>query len=120
MALPNIHDYYSVMEAIHEELASTDKLTSDEKALVHPCGYGHMADGDIQMSIGAFGPDSHALREKVSAVVDDFLVDFVSDKNGSITGEHGVGVMRADQLKKAKNAGTYHVMRQIKQTLDPN
>ena len=120
MALPDIHDYYTVMEAVNEELASTDKLTSDEKALVHSCGYGHMADGDIQLSIGASGPDSLALRDKVSAVVDDFLVSFVSAKNGSITGECGVGVMRVDQLQTAKNPGTYHVMRQIKQTLDPN
>ena len=62
---------------------------------MYPCGYGHMSEGDIQISIGAFGPQSETLREKVSDVVDDFLVEFVSARDGSITGEHGVGVQRA-------------------------
>ena len=65
--MPNIYEYFSAMEAMKERLAATDQLTAEEKAKVYPCGYGHMAEGDIQMSIAIVGKDQEAkiLREKV-------------------------------------------------------
>ena len=58
------------------------------------CGYGHMAEGDINISIGVEGDKDRArlLRAKVVKIADQFLVDFVCSKGGSVTGEVGVGV----------------------------
>ena len=88
------------MEAINERIASTSELTQAEKALIIPCGYGHMSEGDIQISIGVINENGKGreLRDKVSHVVDQHLVDFVSAKGGSITGEHGIGLQRANQF----------------------
>ena len=84
------------MVAITELIKSSDKLTDAEKDLIVPCGYGHMADGDIQMSITALGTDesSALLRDKVVSLIDDFIVEFVGAKGGSISGEHGIGLQR--------------------------
>ena len=44
---PRIEDYYSPMIALNELLMSTSDLTAEEKALIVPCGYDHLAEGDI-------------------------------------------------------------------------
>ena len=49
--MPDIYNYYSPMEALNRELMSTDLLSDGEKGKIVPCGYGHMAEGDIQISI---------------------------------------------------------------------
>ena len=50
--MPGIMDYYSPMAALNDKLKNTAELSASEKDLLVPCGYGHMADGDIQISIG--------------------------------------------------------------------
>ena len=73
IAMPAIEDYYSPVLAIKKELDNTSALTAEEKIKVVPCGYGHMADGDIQMSfsIGGKGDEEgKALFDKVSTLSD--------------------------------------------------
>ena len=60
------------------------------------------------------------MRDKVSHVVDQHLVDFVSAKGGSIAGEHGVGLQRKNQLAFARSPEMIHAMKLIKQAFDPN
>jgi len=50
--MPAIKDFYSPMSALNKALQDTQELSANEKELLMPCGYGHMADGDIQISIG--------------------------------------------------------------------
>lgn len=92
VAVPNVNEYYEVMEAINSRISGANELTESEKALVMPCGYGHMAEGDIQISIGVVGVERAELRNRVSKLVDQLIVDFVASKGGSATGEHGVGI----------------------------
>ena len=47
VAMPDITEYYSPVEAMKREIEVSDRLTEFEKSLIVPCGYGHMADGDI-------------------------------------------------------------------------
>ena len=58
------------------------------------CGYGHMAEGDLSISIGVEGDKDKArlVRAKVAEIADQFLVEFVCSKGGSVSGEAGVGV----------------------------
>ena len=98
LAVPDIHEYYSVVEAIHAKLEASGEFTADERDKVKPISYGHMADGDIQISISVHGhgQESIPLVEKASRVLDPFLVEFITSKKGSITGEHGIGLQRAE------------------------
>ena len=40
--------------------------------------------------------------------------------NGTITGEHGIGKMRVDELKLQKSEAELDLMRGIKKVFDPN
>mmetsp|Transcript_35516 Transcript_35516/g.43508 ORF Transcript_35516/g.43508 Transcript_35516/m.43508 type:complete len:107 (-) Transcript_35516:176-496(-) len=93
VAMPWIQNYYSPVEALKRELESTAELSASEKDLIYPCGYGHMADGDVQISLGIVdkGETGREVLRKVSHIADRFLLDYVKKHGGSITGEHGVG-----------------------------
>ena len=47
VAMQAITDYYSPMHALNLAIEHSDIFTAEEKDLLVPCGYGHMADGDI-------------------------------------------------------------------------
>ena len=51
MAVPKIDEYYSVLEVLKEKIATTNELTIEEKERITPYGFGHMADGDIHITI---------------------------------------------------------------------
>lgn len=93
LAVPNIREYYSVVEAIRETIETSSEFTVEEKEIIVPLGYGHMADGDIQISTAVIGGEEVLPTvSKAAKVLDPFIVDFIASKRGSITGEHGVGL----------------------------
>ena len=119
--MPDINDFYRPMEALNKMISQTDELTKRQKELLIPCGYGHMADGDIQISIGVndSGEEGKVICDKLTRLADEFLFQYVAERGGSITGEHGVGQQRALQLSAAKNQGLYSAMTLIKKSFDP-
>ena len=64
------------------------------------------------MSIGVRGGEEAApLKDKVSNLLDGFLLDFVASKKGSISGEHGIGQQRSFDLHLTKSPAMIGVMR---------
>jgi glycolate oxidase len=49
----------------------------------------------------------------------DAIVDKTLALGGTITGEHGVGLAKKPWLKKQLGDASYELMRQVKQSLDP-
>jgi D-lactate dehydrogenase (cytochrome) len=46
--------------------------------------------------------------------------DLVNSFGGSISAEHGVGVLKRDDIIRYKSAAEIDLMRTLKRTLDPN
>jgi len=82
--------------------------------------FGHLGDGNIHYNViqpeGADGKAFLARWDEVNAVV--FAV--VKKLGGSISAEHGVGVMKRDILPDYKDPVAIDLMRSIKRLLDPN
>ena len=120
--MANIRDYYSVVEGLRQAIETTSELSPAEKALVFVCGYGHMSEGDIQISLGVEGDAAVArpLREKVGSITDRFLCDFLRSKGGSIAGEHGIGLQRAQVTGVSRRSPEMiRTMRLLKNSFDP-
>jgi len=85
-----------------------------------PMPFGHAGDGNIHYNInqppGADKREFLARWDEVNAVVFDIAMKY----GGSISAEHGIGVMKRDKLPKYKDKTAIEVMRAIKRTLDPN
>ena len=87
---------------------------------VRPVPFGHVGDGNIHYNVSQpVGADKEAFLARwyeVNAVVDDV----VAKLGGSISAEHGIGVMKRDLLPGVKDPVALNLMRTLKRTLDPN
>jgi FAD/FMN-containing dehydrogenase len=85
-----------------------------------PLPFGHIGDGNIHYNVtqpaGADGKAFLKRWDEVNQVV--FAV--VKKLGGSISAEHGVGIMKRDILPQYKDAVALDLMRALKRTLDPN
>jgi FAD/FMN-containing dehydrogenase len=85
-----------------------------------PLPFGHLGDGNIHYNVtqpeGADKEKFLARWDEVNAVV--FAV--VKKFGGSISAEHGVGVMKRDILPLYKDPVALELMRGLKRMLDPN
>jgi FAD/FMN-containing dehydrogenase len=85
-----------------------------------PCPFGHLGDGNIHFNISQpVGADKdgflarwHDMNDVVHAVV--------RRHGGSISAEHGIGILKRDELARVKDPVALAVMRALKTTLDPN
>ena len=83
-----------------------------------PVGFGHFGDGNIHYNIAQ--PEAME-REAFLAQwerVSETVFDIVDSLNGSISAEHGIGIMKRDTLA-ARYPAKVTVMRAIKDALDP-
>jgi len=85
-----------------------------------PCPFGHLGDGNVHFNIsqppGADRAAFLAHWDEVNAAV--FAI--VARHGGSISAEHGIGVMKRALLPGVKDPVALSLMRALKRTLDPN
>lgn len=72
--------------------------------------YGHLGDGNLHINIlGAGAPDA-AL---------DAVLQLVASHGGSISAEHGVGILKSRWLNYTRSADELELMRSLKRVIDP-
>ncbi|EGO62430.1 FAD-binding oxidoreductase [Acetonema longum] len=78
--------------------------------------YGHVADGNFH-SAPVIDMESEEELRKVQLVADE-IQELALDLKGTVTGEHGIGVVRAKYMDR-EHGPAVEVMRVIKSALDP-
>lgn len=85
-----------------------------------PVPFGHLGDGNIHYNVsqpvGGNAADFLARWHDMNAVV----FEIVSRMGGSISAEHGIGVLKRDELPDVKDKVAIELMRSIKAMLDPH
>jgi D-lactate dehydrogenase (cytochrome) len=85
-----------------------------------PVPFGHLGDGNIHYNVsqpvGANSADFLAQWHEVTAVV----FEIVLRMGGSISAEHGLGVLKRDELPAVKDKVAIELIRSIKAMLDPS
>jgi FAD/FMN-containing dehydrogenase len=83
------------------------------------CAFGHFGDGNIHFNLSQpVGMDESAFLDRWS----DFnriVHDIVADMRGSISAEHGIGLLKREELRRYKDPVAVDLMRTLKQALDP-
>jgi glycolate oxidase len=79
--------------------------------------FGHAGDGNIHVNFMCDRKDKEAVRRAREAVRETFSVAI--ELGGTISGEHGIGYVKAPYLEMAINAPTVEAMKRIKRALDP-
>ncbi|WP_375310489.1 FAD-binding oxidoreductase [Bradyrhizobium sp. A5] len=105
----------AVPELIEEANAAVVKLIPGAR----PVPFGHLGDGNLHYNVsqpvGANTADYLARWHEMNAVV--FAI--VLRMGGSISAEHGIGVLKRDELPDVKDKTAIELMRAIKAMLDP-
>lgn len=100
---------------IEEANAAVVKLIPGSR----PVPFGHLGDGNIHYNVsqpvGGDTADFMARWHEVNKVV----FDIVLRMGGSISAEHGIGVLKRDELPDVKDKTAIELMRGIKAMLDP-
>lgn len=79
--------------------------------------FGHIGDGNVHANfmINGLDPDEVARAEKAVEEVFELALSY----RGSITGEHGVGITKAEFMRKQFSQQEMDIMKKIKRVFDP-
>ncbi len=80
--------------------------------------FGHAGDGNIHVNFMCQKDDPESIARARQCVKETFALSV--ELGGSISGEHGIGYVKAQYLDMAIDAPTLEVMKAIKKVFDPN
>lgn len=76
--------------------------------------FGHLADCNLHIAI-----DCDIFDENISAEVARLTYDLVEELEGSVSAEHGIGVLKRKYLHQTRSTIEINLMKSFKRTLDP-
>lgn len=80
--------------------------------------FGHAGDGNLHPTILTDLRDKEE-EKKVEKVIEEIFIETVK-LDGTLSGEHGIGLTKARFLKLEISDEVYKLMKKIKQAFDPN
>jgi len=85
--------------------------------LVVPC-FGHAGDGNIHVNVMVDGSNQKELEDGHKAIEEIFKL--VVDLGGTLSGEHGIGLSKAEFMHIAFSEAELNLFKRIKEAFDPN
>ena len=114
------HDVSVPLSAIPEFLTRAIDAVKAHIGGIRPVPFGHMGDGNIHFNLSRplnmKDEDFLAQQNALNKITYDLVLEF----GGSISAEHGIGVLKRDELMQQKGAVALDVMKKIKTALDPD
>lgn len=85
----------------------------------HSVCYGHAGDGNLHVNIVKAGMSDEDWNNKLPEGIRKLFKEVVR-MGGTISGEHGIGLVQKNYMDIAFNAAQLHLMKEIKKVFDPN
>jgi len=100
-------------------LARATRAVEAEMAGIRVCAFGHVGDGNIHFNLTQ--PTGYDKEDFIRRWGDFNMIvhDIVMEMSGSISAEHGIGLVKLDELNHYGDAVELEMMRSIKRALDP-
>lgn len=112
----SLPDMYALVGAVEARLADASLLGDDHDR--HPAlavvGYGHMGDCNLHLNVAVRRYD-----KRVEQALEPFVFEWIQQKRGSISAEHGLGLAKKSFIKYSRSDTTVALMKQIKHLFDP-
>lgn len=115
VSLP-LKDLYSLVDAVNEKLeaAGLSSITDESKPVISAIGYGHVGDGNLHLNVAV-----RTYTKDVESCLEPFVYEFVSDKKGSVSAEHGLGFQKKNYIGYSKSDQEVKMIKQLKHLYDP-
>lgn len=113
------HDISVPISAIPEFLKRAIAKVEEMCPGVRPCPFGHLGDGNLHFNLTQ--PEAMERDQFLNKweEINEAVHDIVHEMGGSISAEHGIGILKRDALQKYKDPVELNMMRKIKTVLDP-
>jgi FAD/FMN-containing dehydrogenase len=113
------HDISVPISKFAQFIRETNARVTDAFAEARMIVFGHLGDGNLHYNVsphpGHRGENFSIIEPEINRIVHD-AVDAI---DGSISAEHGLGVLRAAEARRFKSAVEMKLQRAIKNALDP-
>jgi FAD/FMN-containing dehydrogenase len=114
------HDIALPVSHIRAFCASTGAALERAVPGVRLVNFGHLGDGNLHYNVQApEGGDAAAFLRERELQINGIVYDAVRAHDGSISAEHGIGVLKRDELPHYKDPTALALMRAVKRALDP-
>jgi len=100
-------EIYEIVEVMREKFKSRPDATV--------IGYGHLGDSNLHLNIITPKYDEETIN-----IIEPYVYEFTASKNGSISAEHGLGIMKPHMIYYSKQPLLVELMKSIKRIFDPN
>ena len=113
------HDISLPISQIPDFIAAASRLLNNQFPGDRLIVFGHLGDGNLHFNISPpVGEDGAGLIARQDAI-NRTVHDLVAAYDGSISAEHGLGVLRHAEARRYKSPVEWELMRAIKSALDP-
>ena len=114
------HDVSVPVSKMPDFIIKASKAVTDYLPGCRPVPFGHLGDGNVHFNVSQpEDMDKQAFLdhwEEMNRIVHGLVVEM----GGSISAEHGIGILKRDLLPGVKSEVELDLMRTLKQALDPN
>ena len=117
---PYKNDLSVTISKVPEFLAAVDELVEANYSDFEVLWYGHIGDGNLHLNIlKPADMDLEEFNQKCS-VVNHHVFEVTQKLEGSISAEHGVGLLKRDYLEYSRSPEEIAYMKAVKAVFDPN
>jgi FAD/FMN-containing dehydrogenase len=114
------HDVAVPVSKVASFIAQASDAVTRHIAGVRVIPFGHVGDGNIHFNLAQpVGADGAAFIADTQAI-NEIVHDIAAALDGSISAEHGIGILKRDELPRYKPAIALELMRRVKHALDPD
>ncbi len=94
------------------------RLSADGRSL-RAAIFGHLGDGNLHVNVVAPPSMNEAEFRRACPGLDADILGLVRDAGGSISAEHGIGLLKRSHLHLSRSPGEIALMRELKRLFDP-
>jgi FAD/FMN-containing dehydrogenase len=116
---PYKNDLSVRVSRVTEFLAELNSLVGENYPDFEVIWFGHIGDGNLHMNVLKPEAFEAADFEQACQEVDKLVFELVEKYQGSISAEHGVGLLKKPWLKHSRSAAEIDLMRATKAAFDP-
>jgi FAD/FMN-containing dehydrogenase len=112
------HDIAVPVGRIPAFVASAEQALAEAVPGIRPCIFGHLGDGNLHFNLTQPRDLSAEDFRALEPVCNRIVFDRIREHQGSIAAEHGIGILRRDELAAGQPLKV-ELMRRLKKALDP-
>jgi FAD/FMN-containing dehydrogenase len=113
------HDVAVPISSLAEFVQRATEEISQVAVPVQLVTFGHLGDGNLHYNLSPLESSNPEEFRSSTGTFNQIVHDLVRSLNGSISAEHGLGVLRRDEADRFRSPVERQLMRSIKTALDP-